>query len=102
MKKTYKMSQNGKITPLCGCAKPVASLRPNFCGGFTLIEILVGVIIGLLGTLIIFQVFAVSEGQKRTTTAGGDAQQNGAFSLYALEHDIRNAGGGISGIDARA
>lgn len=60
--------------------------------GFTLIEMLVGVLIGLIGTVVIFQVFAVSEGQKRTTTGAGDAQQAGVFALFQLERDLRTAG----------
>lgn len=40
-------------------------------------------------------VFAVFEGQKRTTTSGDDAQQNGSFSLYELERQIRTAGAGM-------
>ena len=52
---------------------------PRLSRGFTLVELMVGVLIGLIGTVVIFQVFAVSEGQKRTTTGGSDAQQNGVF-----------------------
>ncbi len=64
--------------------------------GFTLVEMLVGVLIGLIGTVVIFQVFAVSEGQKRTTTGAGDAQQNGVFALFQVERDLRTAGFGLA------
>lgn len=64
--------------------------------GFSLVELMVAMLIGLIGTIIIFQVFEVSEGIKRTTTSGGDAQQNGAISLYVIEHDLRNAGMGFN------
>jgi len=64
--------------------------------GFTLVEMMVGVLIGLIGTVVIFQVFAVSEGQKRTTTGAGDAQQNGVFALFQLERDARMAGYGVN------
>ncbi|MBK8322574.1 MAG: PilW family protein [Betaproteobacteria bacterium] len=64
--------------------------------GFTLVEVMVGVMIGLIATVVIFQVFAVSEGQKRTTTGGSDAQQNGGFSLFQIERDIRMAGYGMN------
>jgi type IV pilus assembly protein PilW len=69
---------------------------PRRSRGFTLVEIMVGVLIGLIGTVVIFQVFAVSEGQKRTTMGAGDAQQNGVFSLFQLERDARMAGFGIN------
>ncbi|QJR16417.1 hypothetical protein DSM104440_03251 [Usitatibacter palustris] len=64
--------------------------------GFTLVELMVGVLVGLLATVVMFQMFAVSEGQKRTTTGAGDAQQNGVFSLFQLERDGRMAGYGIN------
>jgi len=62
--------------------------------GFSLVEILVAMVIALLGTIIIFQVFAVSEGIRRTSTSGGDAQQFGALALFTLERDVRVAGYG--------
>lgn len=64
--------------------------------GFTLIELMVAVALGLLTTLVIAQVFLQSEGNKRTTTSGSDAQVNGALALYALQRDIQMAGYGLS------
>ena len=64
--------------------------------GFTLVEMMVGVLIGLIATVIMFQIFAVSEGQKRTTTGAGDAQQSGLISLFQMERDIRMAGNGLN------
>src|SRR5258708_29197128 len=60
--------------------------------GFTMIEILIGMIIGLVGIVVIMQVFAVSEGFKRTASSGTDAQINGGLALYLLERDIRTSG----------
>ena len=64
--------------------------------GFTLVELMVGVLIGLIGTIVIFQVFAVSESQKRTTAGSSDAQQNGVFGLFQIERDARMAGYGMN------
>lgn len=64
--------------------------------GFSLIEIMVAMVIGLLGIIVMMQVFSVFEGQKRTTTGGGDAQNSGAIALYGLQRDIRQSGYGIS------
>ncbi len=60
--------------------------------GFSLVEILVGLVIGLLATLVILQVFSVFEGQKRTTTGVADAQTNGSIALYTLARDLQRAG----------
>ncbi|MGB5079557.1 MAG: PilW family protein [Burkholderiales bacterium] len=70
--------------------------RPSRARGFSMVELMVAMLIGLIGMIIIFQVFEVSEGIKRSTTSGGDAQQNGAVALYVVEHDLRNAGMGFN------
>jgi len=64
--------------------------------GFSLVEIMVAALIGLIGSIVIFQVFAVSEGQKRTTTGSADAQQGGILALYSIERQARLAGYGIN------
>ena len=64
--------------------------------GFSIVEMMVAMLIALIGTIVIFQVFEVSEGIKRTTTSGGDAQQNGAIALYVMERDLRSAGSGFN------
>lgn len=64
--------------------------------GVTLIELMVGMLIGMLAVLVISQVLLVSEGQKRTTSAGADSQVNGALSLYAIQRDVQTAGYGFT------
>ncbi len=75
-----------------------APLRPRHRRehGFTLVEILVGVVIAMIAVLVIYQVFAVSEGIKRTTTGVGDAQQTGLFTSFVLAQEITNAGSGVA------
>lgn len=64
--------------------------------GFSLVEVMVAALIGLIGSIVIFQVYAVSEGQKRTTTGGADASQSGLLALYAIEREARMSGFGIN------
>ncbi|WP_426336254.1 PilW family protein [Pseudoduganella sp. R-31] len=64
--------------------------------GFTMVEIMVGLVVGMLGTLIVAQAFTNNEARKRTTTSGGDAQANGAIALYMLERDTKMAGWGMT------
>jgi type IV pilus assembly protein PilW len=64
--------------------------------GFGIVEIMVGVVIGLLALLIIYRGLALSEGYRRTTTAGGDAQSAGMISTFVLAQDIANAGNTIA------
>jgi type IV pilus assembly protein PilW len=60
--------------------------------GVSLVEIMVGVVIGLLAILVIYQVFSTSEQFKRNTTAAGDAQQNGLMSSFLLAVELASAG----------
>jgi type IV pilus assembly protein PilW len=64
--------------------------------GLTMVELMIGMVIALIGTIVIFQVFAVSEQYKRTTTGGSDAIQNSNFSLYQLERQFAWAGSGLA------
>lgn len=64
--------------------------------GYSLVEIMVGMTIGLLGLLVIAQVLSVSQDSNRTTNSGGTAQQNGALALLAIERDIRQSGYGMN------
>ena len=64
--------------------------------GFSLIDVMVGMVVGLLTMLAIMQSFSAFEGQKRTTTYGMEAQENGLIALHALETDIRQAGYGLT------
>ncbi len=66
--------------------------------GFSLIEVLVGLAIGLLGMLVMMQVFSLAEQGKRVTGGGNDAQTTGAISLYSILRDVRQAGYGITNI----
>lgn len=69
--------------------------------GVTLIELMVGLVIGLVALLVIGQTMAVFEGEKRSTTGGSDAQTNGYAALLAMERDIRMVGGGMVGANGR-
>lgn len=73
----------------------MTSMTPERQRGFSLIELMVGMLVSLLCLLAIMAAFAVYEGKKRTTTSGNDAQQNGSYALYALERQLRTAGASI-------
>ena len=63
--------------------------------GISLIELMVGVVIGLIAILVIYQTFAVAEGVKRQTISAGDAQRTGLVAMYLLGSELGNAGSGI-------
>lgn len=55
-------------------------------------------VIGLLGIVVMMQMFSVFEGQKRTTTGGDDAISSGAIALYGVQRTIQQSGWGISAL----
>lgn len=56
---------------------------------------MVGMVIAMMTVLSMTQVFALFEGNKRTTTSGADAQDNGVAALATIERDVRMAGYGL-------
>lgn len=65
-------------------------------GGFSLIELMVGMAIGLLCTLVVSAVLSSAEGNRRGTTAGSDAQVAGGLGLYAVQRDVASSGYGFA------
>ena len=63
--------------------------------GFSLVELMVGLVIGLLATLVIIQVFSTFEGQKRSTSGSSDAQTNGSIALMSIQRNVQMAGYGL-------
>lgn len=63
--------------------------------GMSLVDILVGMVIGLIGMIVVFQSFNAFEGQKRATTVTNDAQESGLMALTTIEREMRLAGYGM-------
>lgn len=72
---------------------PAAARRQS---GMSLVELMVGVVIGLIGIVIITHIYLVNEQYKRATTGSGEAQVNGAIALYTVERDMRMSGFGLN------
>lgn len=81
---------------LATTSKPLPQGAYRRIKGFTLVEIMVGMVIGMLGIIVMMQLFSLTEGQKRATTGAGDAQSAGVIALYGLQRDIRQSGYGIA------
>jgi type IV pilus assembly protein PilW len=63
--------------------------------GISLIEMLVGIAISLIVSLVMLNVLANNEAQRRAITGASDAQQNGVATFYKLDRIIRMAGAGL-------
>jgi type IV pilus assembly protein PilW len=72
-------------------------LAPVRCAhGFTLTELLVGMAIGLIGIIAMFQVLTMWDKMQRSTAAGSDAQIAGTVGYFRLERDVKQAGMGFA------
>ena len=84
----------GHARPAPAPARAPARANPR---GVSLVELMIGMGLGLVVTLVIAQVLSFAEGQKRITSGGSDAQVNGALALYTLQRELQMAGYGLTG-----
>lgn len=63
--------------------------------GFSIIELLVGMMLALLAIMAIFQILAAWDAKRRTITAGSSAQISGEIGMLELERDLEQSGGGF-------
>jgi type IV pilus assembly protein PilW len=66
--------------------------------GVGIVEVMVGVVVGLVGMLALFQVATLAESYRRAATSGGSAQMAGQLAMAAIERDVRTAGYGLSAV----
>lgn len=71
------------------------SNRCDAQNGFSLIELMIGLLLGSIAAAAIFGTIVTFEKQRRTIGSGSDMQQNGLLALYAIEQDARDAGFGL-------
>lgn len=71
--------------------------RPGrFERGFSLVEILIGLLISMIAVVIMMEVLITSEQRTRTTNSGNDAVSAGAVTLHMLMTDLKQAGYGFN------
>jgi type IV pilus assembly protein PilW len=63
--------------------------------GFSLVEIMVALVIGMIVTIVITQVMSFYGNQKRTTSGTSDAQTSGTLALYSIQREVQQAGYGL-------
>lgn len=68
-------------------------IKPN--QGFSLVELMVALTIGMFVSMAVYSVVSVSESRKRTTTSMNDIDQMGAYAVYQIDQALRNAGAGL-------
>ncbi len=64
--------------------------------GAGILETMVGILIGLLVVLVVYNLLAVAEGYRRTTEGASDAQITGLMSQFLASRDAGNGGNGTA------
>jgi type IV pilus assembly protein PilW len=64
--------------------------------GFSIIELMVGLLVGMLAVLIVVQLLYSTSTQQRLTSTSGDAEINAATATHILTRELSQAGLGIS------
>jgi type IV pilus assembly protein PilW len=71
--------------------RPFSSVR-----GFSIVELMVSVAIGLLALMFATRMITGSEQNKQAALGGSDAMQNGMMAMFTISSDISQAGFGLN------
>ena len=63
--------------------------------GFSVVELLVAMLMGLMVSLAVYGVLSANESRKKTTNSINDINQIGIYTLSQLDQSIRSAGAGL-------
>lgn len=72
------------------------TLFPRRLGGFSLVELMVSVVIGMLALLFATRLVVSGETNKEAAIGGSDSMQNGMLAMFQLSGDASNAGWGLN------
>jgi len=64
--------------------------------GFSLIELLISVLIGLIAMVFVMRSTVSFESNRRATLGGSDSMQNGVVALFSMENDAAQSGWGLN------
>jgi type IV pilus assembly protein PilW len=65
-------------------------------GGFSLIELMISVVIGLIALGVATRLVVSSETNKQAAMGGSDSMQNGVLALFSVERELNQAGWGLN------
>ena len=76
--------------------KRISHFSPAVRHGFSLVELMVGMAISMIGIVIMFHVYSSFESQKRRSSSGGEIQQGAAMGMMLIARETRDAGFGLN------
>ncbi|MBC7456400.1 MAG: PilW family protein [Massilia sp.] len=65
-------------------------------GGFSLVELMVSVVIGMLALMFATRLFSGAEQNRQAALGGSDAMQNGMLAMFSISNDAAQAGYGLN------
>ena len=75
--------------------RPPRRARPH-AGGFSLVELLVSVLVGLLALVFATRLITGAEQNKASALGGSDSMQNGMLAMFSISADAQQAGFGLN------
>lgn len=75
---------------------PPSNLTGRRARGFSVVELMVSVVIGMLALMFATRLVATSERTKQASLGGSDSMQNGMLALFSINNDIAQAGWGVN------
>ena len=76
--------------------RSLISFKARRSGGFSVVELMVSVVIGMLALMFATRLVANSESTKQASLGGSDSMQNGMLALFSISNDIAQAGWGLN------
>jgi type IV pilus assembly protein PilW len=73
-----------------------ATLSKRRASGFSVVELMVSVVIGMLALLFATRLVVTGENNKEAALGGSDSMQNGMLALYSMSSDVGQAGWGLN------
>lgn len=70
--------------------------KPSMQRGFSVVEMMVSVVVGMLAVMFATRLLATSETEKSAALGSSDSMQNGMLALFSLNYDASQAGWGIN------
>ena len=70
--------------------------RLHASGGFSLVELMISVVIGMLALLFAMRLLSGSEQNRQSAMGGSDSMQNGMLALFSISGDANQAGFGLN------
>lgn len=74
----------------------MATLSKRRASGFSVVELMVSVVIGMLALLFATRLVVTGENNKEAALGGSDSMQNGMLALYSMSSDVGQAGWGLN------